>query len=61
MKEILQDFNRMDVWEDPNRPGPNYYDGCKKFDWVDALTKKHKQSVGEEFYQLSDENKKLID
>lgn len=27
---------------DPKRPGPNYYDDCKQFNWVDALVSKHK-------------------
>ena len=33
------------IKEDPKRPGPNYYDDCEKFNWVDALVSKHKETL----------------
>ena len=33
------------IEQDPKRPGPNYYDDCIKFNWVDALIDKHKDSL----------------
>ena len=32
----------MDLLADPNWPGPNYYDDCKKFEWKQVLVKNHK-------------------
>ena len=32
----------MDALADPNWPGPNYYDDCKKFSWKEVLVKNHK-------------------
>ena len=38
---------------DPKRPGPNYYDDCIKFNWIDALVKNHKKAGGD--YEASKE------
>ena len=45
-KEVLieQGYAEM-IKEDPKRPGPNYYDDCEKFNWVDALVSKHKETL----------------
>ena len=35
-------YDREDGFKDPNWPGPNYYDDCKKFSWKDVLVENHK-------------------
>ena len=60
MHDLLIEYNMGDKIPDPNRPGPNYYDNCKKFNWVDALVKKHKNEVGRKFYETSEEELALI-
>lgn len=43
------------IEQDPKRPGPNYYDDCKHFNWVDALVEKHKESLtgdGKSMYDI---------
>ena len=39
---------------DPNRPGPDYYKDCKKYDWIESLTNNHKAHIklnnGEDVY-----------
>ena len=42
MHEIMTEFGYADMISDPNRPGPDYYSDCKKFNWIDALRKNHK-------------------
>ena len=37
------------------RPGPNYYDDCIKFNWVDALVKNHKKAEGNDLYTATKE------
>ena len=39
--DIFTESDREDLLVNPNRPGPNYYDDCKLFNWVDALKEKH--------------------
>ena len=46
MHELLIEFGYGNVIEDPNRPGPDYYKDCKKYNWVDELVKKHKKETG---------------
>ena len=43
MHTLLREYGHDDVIPDPKRPGPNYYDDCIKFNWVDALIKNHKK------------------
>ena len=44
--EILVEYNYGHMIEqDPKRPGPDYYKDCIKFNWVDTLIKKHKESL----------------
>ena len=53
--------NKLDLLENPNRPGPDYYKDCIKFNWVSALVKNHKAHIvkkGEDYtyYTLTDED-----
>ena len=41
---IEQGYEKM-IKDDPKRPGPDYYKDCIKFNWVDALVSKHKESL----------------
>ena len=45
MHELLKEFGFADVIIDPKRPGPNYYDDCINFSWIDHLIKKHKSHL----------------
>ena len=42
----MREYNYEEAIADPKRPGPNYYDDCIKFNWVDALVKNHKKDGG---------------
>ena len=55
MHEILKEFGYEKLIPDPNRPGPDYYKDCTKFNWVDALVKKHKQKTGFEYAESKSE------
>lgn len=36
----------LEKWIDnPNRPGPSYYDDCKQWNWVDNLVESHKKHL----------------
>ena len=59
MDEILTENNLGDIVPDPNRPGPDYYKDCNKFNWVDALVEKHKEKTGF-VYAASDEEMATI-
>ena len=45
MHDILNDLGQENLIADPKRPGPNYYDDCKKFNWVDVLVQNHKSEL----------------
>ena len=54
-------WNKLNLLENPNRPGPDYYKDCIKFNWVSAMVKSHKKHIaskGEdyEYYTLTDED-----
>ena len=55
MHELLIEYEFEDVIQDPMRPGPNYYDDCIKFNWVDALVKNHKKAEGNDLYTATKE------
>ena len=45
MHEILIEFGYQNLIKDPNRPGPNYYDDCIEFNWIDHIVNKHKKHL----------------
>ena len=53
---MMEKFGHADKIPDPNRPGPDYYKNCIKFNWVDALVAKHKKFIklsnGEDVYSI---------
>ena len=60
MHEILTEYDYGYIIEDPNRPGPNYYDDCKQFKWIDHLIIKHKfhlsiKGLNPELYRSQEE------
>jgi len=63
---IFTENNLEQLLVNKNRPGPNYYDDCIKFNWVDALKDKHKMYMvkkgDKEFYsvKLTDEEKAFL-
>ena len=47
--EVLIEYNYgFMIEQDPRRPGPDYYNDCIKFNWVDALVGKHKENLSED-------------
>ena len=60
MHELLIEKGYGHIIPDPTRPGPNYYDDCIKFNWVDALVKNHKEKVGGDGYTASAEEMAAI-
>ena len=57
----LAKHGRLAYVRNPNRPGPDYYKDCKKFNWVSAMVKSHKKHVSDkggdyEYYTLTDED-----
>ena len=55
MHELLIEFGYAHVIPDPNRPGPDYYSECKKYNWVDELVKKHEEKTGLKYVASKDE------
>ena len=55
MHELLVEFGYAHVIPDPNRPGPDYYSECKKYNWVDELVKKHEEKTGLKYVASKDE------
>ena len=48
--------NKLNLLENPNRPGPDYYKDCNKFNWVNAMVKSHKKHItdkGEDYDSLT--------
>ena len=41
----LAEADMLHLLENPNRPGPGYYDDCKKFNWATAMLKSHTKYV----------------
>ena len=60
MHDVLNEFDLAYKIPDPTRPGPNYYDDCIKFNWVDALVKNHQEKVGDELYTATAEEQAAI-
>jgi hypothetical protein len=59
----MEKHDKLALLENTNRPGPNFYDDCVKFNWVTALVKSHKKHIegkGEnyEYYMLTEEDLK---
>ena len=42
LDKTLAKHNMLNLTENANRPGPDYYNDCIKFNWVSALVKSHK-------------------
>ena len=55
MDDILREFDYGHVVPDPKRPGPDYYSECEKFNWVEALVKKHKEKTGFQYASSEEE------
>lgn len=45
MHEIFREYGFGSIIADPNRPGPNYYKDCKKYNWIEHLVDKHKSHL----------------
>ena len=61
LHDILREYKFESAIEDPKRPGPNYYDDCIKFNWVDALVKNHKEDgYGKEYEATKEEMEALL-
>ena len=37
--------NKLPLLENPNRPGPDYYENCKLYNWVNDLIEDRKSVV----------------
>ena len=53
--------NLLHLLENENRPGPDYYKDCIKFNWVSALVKSHQKHVEDNggdysYYTLTEED-----
>ena len=43
----MAEHNMLYLLENKNRPGPKYYDDCKKFNWGTAMLISHQKYIGE--------------
>ena len=39
--KLFAELGKLYLLENPNRPGPDYYSECKKFNWATKLVENH--------------------
>ena len=45
VSKLLTEEGLAQHLENPNRPGPDYYKDCKNWNWIEILTKNHRDHL----------------
>ena len=43
--ELFEEEGKSEYLVNANKPGPNYYSECKKYDWIEELIVSHKKHI----------------